>query len=183
MCAYVCDEWNLGEVGRIVQEKGEAFRRVQLNDVSWPIRYEPLTISHAVAAFPSNPAIPYPISSWFFSHICPPSPPLPCTSQHRSPYTILRVRGKKREIGRWGCWSYHPLPSNSIPSAVVPDVSYVIYDAECSNISKITMNRLENLFGRFNAFSTSQGTICYKSHVLWWGVGSAYSLQFLCSRT
>jgi hypothetical protein len=47
----------------VVQELRQAFRRVHLNDVPWPVRCEPLTISHAVAAFPSNPAFPYPISS------------------------------------------------------------------------------------------------------------------------
>lgn len=116
---------------------------------------------HPIPLFPTQyPADSFPTSA---------PPPLPCTSQHNSPYTILRVRGKKKgDRATWGCWSYHPLPSNSISSAVVPDVSYIIYDAECSNISKITMNRLENLFGRFNAFSTSRGTICYTFHVLWW---------------
>jgi hypothetical protein len=45
----------------VVQELRQAFRRVHLNDVPWPVRCEPLTISHA---FPSNPAaFPYPISS------------------------------------------------------------------------------------------------------------------------
>jgi hypothetical protein len=104
-----------------------------------------------------------------FPHLPPPLPyPLtnPCISYHSSPCTILRVQ-KKRDRATWGCWSYHPLPSNSTRSAYAPDVSYtpVIYDAECSNISKITMSRFENLFGRFSASSTSQATIYYTFHV------------------
>lgn len=133
----------------------QAFTRVQLNDVSWPIRYEPLTISHAVAAFPSNPAIPYPISSWFCSHICP-LPPLtnPYTSYHSSPCTILRVQKKETGLDEGVEAIIHFRAIVTPPHA--PDVSYIIYDKECTSISKITMSRFEHFFWRFTAFSTFQ---------------------------
>lgn len=153
MCVRMCVMSGIG-VGWLLQGMRQAFRGVQ-RWMTYRGRYDtnpcnlPCSGSISIQSCYSLPNI----QLILFPHL-----PARCTSYHSSPCTILRVHKKKKETGlyRWACWSYHPLPSNSICSPCAPDVSYIIYGTECSNISKIAMSRLEHFLGRFTAFSTSQ---------------------------